>query len=250
MSKPLDASGYDTDKSSRYLNNYQEHFRHLAGQEVFLLELGVHKGGSLLLWRDYFEKGRIVGLDVKEVPIEDATGRIRVYQGLQQDCALLDRIGGESAPRGFDVIIDDASHVGEWTRVSFWHLFERHLKPGGIYVIEDWRTGYWDAWEDGRRYRSPRQSPGLFGSLADALRRRRFPSHDHGMVGVIKQLVDELGMDMITNPERGGSGPQRDPGFRKMEITPGQVFIWKTQGLPGGQEAGQGRGAGDAARGS
>jgi hypothetical protein len=40
-------------------------------------------------------------------------------------------------------------------------------------------------------------------------------------------LVDELGMDAITSPVRGGKPPQLFPRFRQMEIYPGQVFILK-----------------------
>jgi hypothetical protein len=59
-------------------------------------------------------------------------------------------------------------------------------------------------------------------------RQRRLRSHDYGMVGLIKQLIDELGMDAITNPDRNGSPPQRFPKFQRMEVCPGQVFIVKT----------------------
>ena len=160
MSKRLDASDYDTDKSdlTHYLENYEKCFNPLIDKEVRLLELGVLKGGSLLLWRDYFEKGVIVGLDIKSVHIDDPTGRVHVYQGEQQDLTLLDRNSREMAPGGFDVIIDDCSHIGQLTHMSFWHLFDNHLKPGGIYAIEDWGTGYWDSWIDGKQYKSRAKS--------------------------------------------------------------------------------------------
>ncbi|MET0646439.1 MAG: hypothetical protein ABW208_07435, partial [Pyrinomonadaceae bacterium] len=95
----LDASRYDTDKGAHthYLRNYEEYFRPLLDRDVRLLELGVLKGGSLLLWRDYFERGVIAGLDLNPAHVEDTTGRIRLYQGGQQDTALLDRIARECA---------------------------------------------------------------------------------------------------------------------------------------------------------
>ncbi len=61
-----------------------------------------YKGGSLHLWRDYFERGLIVGLDLQAIKLEDPTGRIRIYEGMQQDRELLDRIARETAPQGFD----------------------------------------------------------------------------------------------------------------------------------------------------
>jgi hypothetical protein len=244
MEKRLDTGQFDTDKSQLYLRNYQEHFQHLRGKDIKLFELGIHKGGSLRLWRDYFPNGTIVGLDRGTCQIDDPTDRIHIYQGFQQDVALLDQIGQEMAPDGFDIIIDDASHLGQLTRISFWHLFDNHLKQGGLYVIEDWRTGYWDAWRDGKQY-NPLSKQRAFQErllqrlmlkkhrsipekiLLRLVSRKRFPSHCFGMVGVIKELVDELGMDMITNPARKGIGPQRYPKFRKMQVSPGQVFIVK-----------------------
>ena len=56
----------------------------------------------------------------------------------------------KTAPEGFDIIIDDASHFGDLTKIAFWHLLDNHLKPSGLYVIEDWGTGYWSDWPGGK----------------------------------------------------------------------------------------------------
>ena len=156
MRKKIDPTGSHPEMGKRqHLQVYEECFAHLVGKEIRLLELGLYQGQSLLLYRDYFEKGRIVGLDANPVAIDDPTGRIRVYVGYQQDVALLDRIAREEAPDGFDVIIDDCSHIAEPTRISFRHLFANHLKAGGIYGIEDICTAYMDDWVDGAHYRAP-----------------------------------------------------------------------------------------------
>jgi hypothetical protein len=249
--KPIDASRYDTDKAEHphYLQAYEEYFRPLLKNDIRLLELGVYKGGSLLLWRDYFEQGLIVGLDLDPIKLDDPAGRIRIYQGMQQDRELLNRIARENAPQGFDVIIDDCSHIGELTRISFWHLFDNHLKPGGIYVIEDWSTGYWDSFFDGValsyqpklgfspalfRIRSTlahlqRRVPSLNRLLRPAKRlfnRKQFHSHDYGLVGFVKELVDECGMSDITRPDCG-TPPYRPSKFKEVRILPGQVFVVK-----------------------
>jgi SAM-dependent methyltransferase len=247
----LNAADYDTDKAehSHYLRNYEEFFQPLLDREVKLLELGVYKGGSLLLWRDFFTRGLVVGLDLNPVNLPDESGRIRLYQGQQQDTGLLDRIASESAPAGFDIIIDDCSHIGELTRISFWHLFDNHLRPGGIYVIEDWSTGYWDSFFDGVafsyqpnlkfspvffRLRSTfahlqRSAPALNRILRPLKRlfnRKQFRSHDYGLVGFIKELVDECGRADITREDKG-TPPYRASKFKEVRIFPGQVFIVK-----------------------
>ena len=249
----LDAARYDTDKAAyeHYLRNYDEYFRPLRHRDIRLLELGVYHGGSLLLWRDYFARGLIVGLDLNPVEVEDPTGRVRVYTGPQQDTALLDHLARECAPEGFDIIIDDCSHVGHLARVSFWHLFDRHLKPGGLYVIEDWGTGYWPDWPDGVAYlptpaaaTSPLRhrllraatrlaraarvpfAPVLASAIKRALQRGQYHSHDYGMVGFVKELVDECGMADITHPEHG-VGPQRASRIREMRLSPSHLFVTK-----------------------
>ena len=249
----LDAARYDTDKAAyeHYLRNYDEYFRPLRHRDIRLLELGVYHGDSLLLWRDYFARGLIVGLDLNPVEVEDPTGRVRVYTGPQQDTALLDHLARECAPEGFDIIIDDCSHVGHLARVSFWHLFDRHLKPGGLYVIEDWGTGYWPDWPDGVAYlptpaaaTSPLRhrllraatrlaraarvpfAPVLASAIKRALQRGQYHSHDYGMVGFVKELVDECGMADITHPEHG-VGPQRASRIREMRLSPSHLFVTK-----------------------
>jgi SAM-dependent methyltransferase len=210
MGHLLDASRYDTDKGPAYLRHYDRFFGPLRDQPVRLLELGVRTGGSLLLWRDYFEQGLIAGLDTEPVEIDDPTGRIRIFRGRQEDRDVLDRVGRECGP--FDIVVDDASHFADLTRVSFWHLFDHHLKPGGLFVLEDWGCGYWDSWPDGRHY-DP-MAPG---------------SHQHGMVGFVKELVDECGMGDVTMPGRGIS-PSRLSKFDALHLFRGQVFVVKTHG--------------------
>jgi 23S rRNA U2552 (ribose-2'-O)-methylase RlmE/FtsJ len=243
------AERYDTDKAvhTHYLKNYDAFFQELADRPVRLLELGIKHGGSMLLWRDYFPQGKIVGLDINPVEIDDASGRIVTYQGRQEDRSLLDKIARETAPDGFDIIIDDCSHIGVLTRASFWHLFDNHLKSGGIYVIEDWGTGYWESFLDGVAYKpaSRELSPikykltriaarlqnipiaGRAASLAKAaILKRQYHSHDYGMVGFVKELIDEIGMNDITHPQFG-VGQHRQSKFREMRISTSHLFVVK-----------------------
>jgi SAM-dependent methyltransferase len=220
---------FDTDKSrsAGYLENYELHFGHLREKPIRLLELGVYHGGSLLMWHKYFSKGLVVGLDLQPNPLKEMPDRVRFYQGSQSDGTLLDLVARECAPDGFDIVIDDAAHIGTLARASFRILFEKHLKPGGIYVIEDWGTGYWESWPDGAAYRPAREDDptwlmrpssrfarlarrlgSIAGSRSSASFDPSFAVHNFGMVGMVgmvKELIDEAAWKDITFPERGNS---------------------------------------------
>ena len=149
---------YDTDKSNELLSRYNEHFKDYNSNEVKLLELGVRNGGSMLFWNDYFNTSKIIGLDLDQVVFDKDYPNLKVYEGSQANLDLLDEIRQDNAREGFDIIIDDCSHIAELTKISFWHIFNNHLKNGGLYVIEDWGCGYWSKWPDGHKYKAPRQS--------------------------------------------------------------------------------------------
>ena len=116
--KQLDPMPYRTDKAllTHYLRNYERVFEPWSEQPVALLELvrvpGGGGGGSLLMWSDYFSNSTLVGLDINPIEIDDPTGQIRTYRGEQQNVRLLDEIASECAPDGFDIVIDDCSHIG------------------------------------------------------------------------------------------------------------------------------------------
>ena len=211
-----------------------------------LLELGVRDGDSMRLWRARLPATTVVGVDVNPSPhIEGVT----TFVAAQQDTAALSRISRDCAPQGWDVVIDDASHLGTYTRTAFRHLYGNHLRPGGVYVIEDWRTGYDPAWPDGAavaRRNGSAPSPRRVAVVAAARRAARraaarvddsgplwsagaaafsriqgldvaaaHPSHAAGIVGVVKEIVDEVGAE--TSPLR----------VCRITITPHAVVIEK-----------------------
>ena len=174
-------------KPAAYLPLYEELLGGLRDQRFNLLELGVWKGDSLVMWRDAFQQATIVGVDLSP-PELDLGPRVHVVRGDQADGAFLDRLRIDHAPGGFDVIIDDASHVGQLSARSLRALYRQHLRPGGLYVIEDWGTGYMGNWPDGAA------PAGVIGAEqldeAGPVEPNRMPSHDSGMVGLVKRLVD------------------------------------------------------------
>lgn len=225
---------YDSDKiANRYLRLYDPVFEPLLEKKLVLLELGIHRGGSLLLWRDYFPSATIVGIDIKPPEEFKPSERVHVFAGDQTDAEFLSRVANQMAPAGFDIIIDDASHLGESSKIAFWHLFDNHLKPRGLYVIEDWGCGYYPDWHDGGSldledyFKPGRWTERLWWKVAGKLGRKTpLRSHAYGMVGLVKQLVDEQGAHDVT---RGSPKCKRTRGskFESMLIVPSIVFIKK-----------------------
>ena len=212
-SEQLNLAAYDTDKiQHRYLEVYDPILSAWTDKDVKLLEIGVHKGGSLKLWRDYFQRGIIVGIDL-ELPEGFVPGeRIQLFKGSQADTKFLSQVAISVAPEGFDIIIDDASHIGDLSKTTFWHLFHDHLKPGGLYAIEDWGTGYFDDFPDGKKF-DPKPS-----------NVNPFPCHSYGMVGFVKELVDEQAAGSIA---LGRKEEFRLSRFENLVITEGVVLITK-----------------------
>jgi predicted O-methyltransferase YrrM len=62
-----------------------------------------------------------------------------VDQGNKRQFA--DLVDGQFGSESIDLVIDDASHLWDRTRASFEVLYPR-LRPGGLFVIEDWATQY------------------------------------------------------------------------------------------------------------
>lgn len=180
-------------KPAPYLPIYEQLLKPLRRQAFTLLELGVWGGHSLEMWRNAFSRATIIGVDL-DPPDADLGRRVHMFRGDQADAVLMQRVRDSHAPQGFDVIIDDASHIGITTAQSLQVLYCEHLRPGGLYCIEDWGTGYLPGWHDGGRMVSTLDIRHLDSSMtpmqAYVAGPISMPSHDIGAVGVIKRLID------------------------------------------------------------
>jgi SAM-dependent methyltransferase len=123
-----------------------------------MLEFGIFQGGSPALYSLWFDLDRFVGVDIcaPVAAFDDfcrnhQVGRkIRSYYGVSQtDRGRIEEIvRNEFGAAPLDVVIDDASHQYENTRRTFEIAFPL-LRPGGLYVIEDWG---WAHWPEGKRF--------------------------------------------------------------------------------------------------
>lgn len=120
-------------------------------QNIF--DLGIFKGGSIALYNELFHPKRIVGIELSHyrvTTLDDFVTRhsledvVHLHYGTwQHDKARLTSILQEEfGDELLDLVADDCSHKYEQTKASLNVLFPR-LRPGGLYLIEDWGSAHW-----------------------------------------------------------------------------------------------------------
>lgn len=142
---------YGSDKcpqiSHFYTDFYYKTFEGKRNSIRKLLEIGVgykevmkgspphyKNGASLFMWRDFFPKAKMYGIDInKDIIFKD--GRIQTFYCDQSDpvqlTRLIDKIGSD-----LDIVIDDGSHNPKDIVISCL-TFMPLLKKDVIYIIED-----------------------------------------------------------------------------------------------------------------
>lgn len=149
-----------TDKSSAFHNYtkvYAKYFKPLQNKSINFLEIGIAKGNSVKLWEWYFPKAELHFMDITNAYIEYKSARSHYHFIDQADFA------GQQAfaqtVDGFDIIIDDGGHRMEQQITSFLALFP-YVKSGGMYIIEDLHTSYWQSYGSYGSPEAPQSGPG------------------------------------------------------------------------------------------
>jgi len=133
---------HKTDKGWRgYLSTYDKYFSPIRDQSLKILEIGIYKGGSLKMWKEYFPKSIIFGIDINNNSIFNENRIIckQANQGSRKDLQFVVNEIGDN----IDIIIDDGSHIMNHQQISLGFLFP-FLKPNGFYVIEDIHTSFFE----------------------------------------------------------------------------------------------------------
>ncbi|EAP99615.1 O-methyltransferase I [Janibacter sp. HTCC2649] len=161
----------DTDKLSHgYLPHYETHVGPRRFDSMLVFEIGVGgyesltPGGSLAVWRDYFFRSRIVGLDIEDklVRLGSRVAFERADQNSHEDLRAV--VARHGVP---DIVIDDGSHVGAHIRATFEFLWPQ-MRAGSIYVIEDLSTSYYPSY-DGGDPPPPSSAIALLQSMVDSV---------------------------------------------------------------------------------
>ena len=141
-----------TDKSSLihdYCRKFEKWLPFDRQAPLTMLEIGVFKGESLAMWREYYPNAKIIGLDCNPdcLQYRDVERNVHVEIGYQSDRAFLASLAEKHGP--FDLIVDDGSHIQDDVITSFLHLWPSVKSTGGVYVVEDICTSYWESHQGG-----------------------------------------------------------------------------------------------------
>jgi len=139
---------FGTDKRPsmhNFIEIYERNFFPIKDSIKKFFEIGIFNGASHKMWKCYFPNAEVYGIDIKEKPWVAKLGihTSITNQGNRDDLqAFVEEFGSD-----FDVILDDGSHIVRHQQVSLAALF-KHLKPGGLYIIEDVHTSLPEFYND------------------------------------------------------------------------------------------------------
>jgi hypothetical protein len=113
-----------------------------------IVEVGTYDGASTAFLAEIAHPDKVIGIDLREtrsVALDDfiarrgLSGVVSAHYGVDQGDAprLGEIVDAELEGRPIDLVVDDASHLLALTRRTFNALFPR-VRPGGMYLIEDW----------------------------------------------------------------------------------------------------------------
>ena len=142
-------SGRVIHKWRHYFEIYDRHFSRFRNTPVHIVEIGVFKGGSLQMWKDYFgPQARIYGIDIDPACKVFEEERIKISIGSQEDRRFLQSFVA-SVPK-IDILIDDGGHTMQQQIVTFEELYP-HIDANGVYLCEDLHTSYWSDYGGGHK---------------------------------------------------------------------------------------------------
>lgn len=123
--------GTDKDTDHSYISHfYEKEFIKYKDLNINLLEIGIGVGGCLELWKNYFQNGKIYGVDLKdEIHLIYKDNKIQYFFENAYSLEFLNKIPN------FDIIIDDGPHDFESQKFVLQNCITK-LNKNGILIIQ------------------------------------------------------------------------------------------------------------------
>ena len=142
----VDNSRTDKNTVHSYLPLYQELLINKKESAKNVLEVGIHRGGSIKLWNDFFTNANVYGLDI--INIDD------VWEGIKNNEKIILYTSTNAYNSEFfinhflnnnirfDFMIDDGPHSLE-SMILFIRYYSQIMTDDGILIIEDVQSCDW-----------------------------------------------------------------------------------------------------------
>ena len=127
-------------KGHNFAKFYEKHFKNLKEKKINILEIGVWEGASTASFYHYFKNADIFPID-RNFKFKYFSKRINFFYcdtTSHKDLFKFKKFLKKKNITSFDIIIDDGSHILSNILKNLIFFF-KYLKPGGIYVIEDYK---------------------------------------------------------------------------------------------------------------
>ena len=137
-------------KANTFFYVYEEIFKRFRNEKITFVEIGVKRGGSLLMWRDWLgPKARIIGVDLDPNAKKMEKYGFEIFIGNQASPEFWEdffkKVGN------VDVILDDGAHTNE-TQTLTTHNTINNVNDRGLIVIEDASSNYLKKFSNPQKY--------------------------------------------------------------------------------------------------
>lgn len=137
-------------KHESYFKTYTELFNGYRNKNIVFVEIGILNGGSLFMWREYFgDRAKIIGIDLNPDAIKWKQDGFDIFIGSQSDPEFWRNFF--STVGDVDIILDDGGHTNRQQIITAANCF-KHIKDGGMLVVEDVHTSYMRKFGNPSRY--------------------------------------------------------------------------------------------------
>jgi cephalosporin hydroxylase len=133
---------YGTDKGEpkSYIDEfYQKTFEPFSDEEITLVEIGIRSGASIKLWREFFSKANIIGIDNLQDHNDNRTpiNKDWISDGVKfiDFDAYSEKIF-DILKTNIDILIDDGPHTLE-SHIKLLEMYIPKMNCGGMIIIED-----------------------------------------------------------------------------------------------------------------
>ena len=142
----VSASHKPINRWHHYFPIYHRYFDALRIRPVVFLEIGVYKGGSLQMWKEYFPAGsRIIGVDRNPDCRKHEDCGAEVFIGDAAEPSFWRDVLPHVGP--LDIVIDDGGHTS-LQQINAFEAIYPQVRDGGIYLVEDTHCSFWPSYID------------------------------------------------------------------------------------------------------